>query len=95
MNKLYFLLFLLVLMIVPSICSAQPAIVNDCRIQRCYTVLFPFPHNRCECVEHYYYPLYVPPRHRYMPPPPHRGPRPGHHPPPPPHNHHHGPGPRR
>lgn len=88
MNKLYFLLLLLVLMIAPSICLAQPVVVNDCRIQRCYTVLFPFPHNRCECVERYYYPLYVPPRHRYMPPhPPHHGPRPGHHPPPPSPNH--------
>lgn len=94
MNKLYFLLLLLVLMIAPSICLAQPVVVNDCRIQRCYTVLFPFPHNRCECLDYYYYPVYTPRHYRPAPPPP-RGPRPGHHPPPPPHNHHHGPGPRR
>lgn len=94
MNKLYAILFAGVMMIIPALCSAQPVVVSDCRIQRCYTVLLPFPHNRCECVERYYYPLYTP-RHYRPAPPPHRGPRPGHHPPPPSHNHHHGPGPRR
>ena len=54
-------------------------------VERCYTVLFPYPHSRCEYVyvRRNYTP--VPPVRHYrpLPPPPPRH-RPGHHPPPPP-----------
>lgn len=82
MNKLSAIaLFLFTLFLIPSLCSAQP-IIKDCRAQKCYTVLFPFPHSKCECVDYHnrYYPRYVPRKHHHMPPPP-RDHRSGHHPP--------------
>lgn len=84
MNKFIAVIFAALLtiaaFIIPSMCSAQSVIVYDCRVQKCYTILFPFPHSRCECVERYHYPFYTP-RHKQVPP------RPRHHPPPP-HSHH-------
>lgn len=70
---------LLVFIMLPSIASAQ-SVIRDCEVQKCYKVLFPFPHSRCECVDYNYHPRYVPRRH-YHPVPP-KGHRPGHHPPP-------------
>jgi U5 snRNP spliceosome subunit len=93
---------LLAMIVLPSIVSAQPAPPPPPGayhiVEQCYTVLFPYPHSRCEYVRvrRNYTP--APPVRHYHPlppPPPHH--RPGHHPPPPPggHGHHPGPGPRR
>lgn len=84
---------LLAFIVLPSVASAQPLPPPPGLyyvVERCYTVLFPYPHSRCEYVRvrRNYTP--VPPPHRMGPPP--MGPRPGHHPPPPGgHNHNHGP----
>lgn len=92
---------LLAFIVLQSIASAQPLPPPGPYyvVERCYTVLFPYPHSRCEYVRvrRNYTPV-PPPLHRMGPPPPHHmgpppmGPRPGHHPPPPGgHNHNHGP----
>ena len=85
---------LFIMMVIPSIASAQPAPPPGTHWERvCYTSLIPYPHSKCE-----YRIVY----NRFIPPPPRHhhhnyytpGPRPGHHPPPPPPNHHnHHPGP--
>lgn len=82
----------LFMLILPSITVAQPAPPPPPGvyhvIERCYTMLFPYPHSRCEYirVRRNYTPA-PPPPHRMGPPP--MGPRPGHHPPPPPGGHWH------
>jgi len=77
---------LLMFIVLPSVASAQPLPPPPGPyyvVERCYTVLFPYPHSRCE---------YVRISRNYTPVPPPIGPRPGHHPPPPgSHNHNHGP----
>lgn len=90
---------LLAMVVLPSTVSAQPLPPHPGAyhiVERCYTVLFPYPHSRCEYVRvrRNYTPA-PPPHHHHGPLPP-PGPRPGHHPPPPGgHGHHPGPGPHR
>ena len=90
---------LLTMIVLPTIVSAQPAPPPPGAyhiVERCYTVLFPYPHSRCEYVRvrRDYTPVPHPPHFRPVPPPPNH--RPGHHPPPPPGGRNHvGPGPRR
>lgn len=88
MKQLMIALIALLGLLIPASVIAQP---GPEYIQRCYTVLVPFPHTNCEWVRvrYDYRPAPPPPPRRgHMPPPPPRGPRPGHHPPPPPHHGH-------
>ena len=81
MKHVIALLFVTVLafIVLPSIASAQPLPPPGPYyvVERCYTVLFPYPHSRCEYVHvrRNYTPV-PPPPHRMGPPPPpnHRGP---------------------
>lgn len=97
-NFIAIMFALLVFIVLPSVASAQPLPPHPGSyyvVERCYTVLFPYPHSRCEYVHvrRNYTPV-PPPPHRMGPPP--MGPRPGHHPPPSGgHNHNHNHGPRR
>lgn len=92
-NFITIMFTLFAIIVLPSIASAQPLpppMGPYYVVERCYTVLFPYPHSKCEYVRvrRNYTP--APPPHRMGPPP--MGPRPGHHPPPPGgHNHNHGP----
>lgn len=86
MKLIIFVMFILSFSFISNNVSAQQ-VFRDCEVQKCYKVLFPFPHSRCECVDYRYHPRYVPRRHYRPMPPPHRDHRPGHHPPP----HHKGP----
>jgi hypothetical protein len=84
----------LFILIVPAIAFSQPLPPHYRPyyvVERCYTVLLPYPHSRCEYVRvrRGYTPVPMPPPH-YRPLPP-LGPRPGHRPPP--HNHKPAPGP--
>lgn len=81
MRLIIFVMLILGCSFISADVLAQPAI-RDCEIQKCYKVLFPFPHSRCECVDLRYHPRYVPRRHYHPAPPPHRDHRSGHHPPP-------------
>jgi hypothetical protein len=78
MKSLIFVMFILSCLFISVNASAQP-VIRDCEVQKCYKVLFPFPHSRCECVDYRYHHRYAPRRH-YHPAPP-RDHRPGHHPP--------------
>lgn len=88
MNKFTIILFsILFMLIIPTIGSAQPAPPPPGAyyvVEQCYTVLFPYPHSKCEYVRvrrNYTPALPLPLPHRMGPPP--MRPRPGHHPPPP------------
>lgn len=100
MNKFITIMFSLFAMIMlPSIAYAQHTIqpYNSAYhiVERCYTVLFPYPHSRCEYVQvrRNYTPL-IPYHHHNYRPLPYPVPRHGHHPPHHNGNHHHN-GPRR
>lgn len=80
MKLIIFVMLILSFSFISKNVSAQQ-VFRDCEVQKCYKVLFPFPHSRCECVDYRYHHRYVPRRH-YRPMPPPRGHRPGHHPPP-------------
>lgn len=81
MNKLITIVFAFIAMIfVPSIAYTHPYHGTYRIVERCYTVLFPYPHSRCEYVQvrrnythiiphhhHNYRPL-PPPRHWHHPP---------------------------
>ena len=92
-NFITIMVAVLAFIVLPSVASAQPVpppMGPYYVIERCYTVLFPYMHSRCEYVRvrRNYTPV-LPPPHRMGPPP--MGPRHGHHPPPPGgHNHNHG-----
>lgn len=88
MNKFITIMFSLFAMIVlPSIAYAQPYHGAYHIIEMCYTVLFPYPHSRCEYVQvrHNYAPI-IPHHHSYRPLP-QPAPRHWHHPP---HHNHNG-----
>lgn len=90
MNKLITIMFALFAMIMlPSIAYTHPYHGTYRIVERCYTVLFPYPHSRCEYVQvrRNYTPVFPHHHHNYRPLPP--APRHWHHPP-----HHHN-GPRR
>ena len=102
MKNIFAIMFIFILMVAaPALVSAQPVPPPGTHYEQyCYSVLFPFPHSRCEYrLVHNYrvVPPPPPPRHRhYTPAPPPPGPRPGgHHPGPGPNHNHHGPGPKR
>ena len=81
MNKLITSVFALFAMIfVPSIAYTQPYHGTYRIVERCYTVLFPYPHSRCEYVQvrRNYTPIIPHHHHNYRPLPP---PRHWHHPP--------------
>ena len=81
MNKLIASIFALFAMIfVPSIAYTQPYHGTYRIVERCYTVLFPYPHSRCEYVQvrRNYTPIIPHHHHNYRPLPP---PRHWHHPP--------------
>lgn len=78
MKSFIFVAVVLSCLFISTSASAHP-VIRDCEVQKCYKVLFPFPHSKCECVDYRYYQHYVPHRH-YHPVPPPRGHRPGHHP---------------
>ena len=90
MNKLITIVFAFIAMIVlPSIAYTHPHHCTYRIVERCYTVLFPYPHSICEYVQvrrnytpviprhhHNYRPLPQPsPRHWHHPPHHHNGPR--------------------
>lgn len=79
MKLIIFVMLILSFSFISKNVSAQQ-VFRDCEVQKCYKVLFPFPHSICECVDHRYHHRYVPRRH-YRPMPPPRCHRPGHHPP--------------
>lgn len=81
MRLIIFVMLILGCSFISTDVLAQP-VIRDCEIQKCYKVLFPFPHSRCECVDYRYHPRYVPRRHYHPSPPQHGDHRPGHHPPP-------------
>ena len=90
MNKLITIMFALFAMIfVPSITYTHPYHGTYRIVERCYTVLFPYPHSRCGYVQvrRNYTPI-IPHHHNYRPLP-QPAPRHWHHPP------HHRNGPRR
>ena len=95
MNKLITIMFAFIAMIfVPSISYTHPYNCTYRIVERCYTVLFPYPHSRCEYVQvrRNYAPV-IPQHHRHyrsLPQPAHRH---GYHPPHHNGNHHHN-GPR-
>ena len=101
MKNIFTIMFILILMVAaPTLVSAQPVPPPGTHYEQyCYSVLFPFPHSRCEYRLVHNYRLVPPPPHRhhhYTPAPPPPRPRPGgHHPGPRPNHNHHGPGPRR
>ena len=81
MNKLFTSVFALFAMIfVPSIAYTQPYHGTYRIVERRYTVLFPYPHSRCEYVQvrRNYTPIIPRHHHNYIPLPP---PRHWHHPP--------------
>ena len=81
MNKLITSVFALFAMIfVPSIAYTQPYHGTYRIVERCYTILFPYPHSRCEYVQvrRNYTPIIPHHHHNYRPLPP---PRHWHHPP--------------
>ena len=82
MNKLITIMFALFAMIMlPSIAYTQPCHGTYHIVERCYTVLFPYPHSRCEYVQvrRNYTPIIPHHHHNYRPLPP--APRHWHHPP--------------
>ena len=90
MNKFITIMFALFAMIfVPSIAYTQPYHGTYHIVERCYTVLFPYPHSRCEYVQvrRNYTPIIPHHHHNYRPLPP--APRHWHHPPHHNCNHHH------
>ena len=100
MKNIFAIMFIFILMVAaPALVSAQPVPPPGTHYEQyCYSVLFPFPHSRCEYrLVHNYRVVPPPPQHRhYTPAPPPPGPRPGgHHPGPGPNHNHHGPGPKR
>lgn len=95
MNKFITIMFSLFAMIMlSSIAYAQQTIQQYHGVyrivERCYTVLFPYPHSRCEYVQvrRNYTPL-IPYHHHNYRPLPYQVPRHGHHPPHHNGNHHH------
>ena len=83
MNKLItIMLSLLAMIFVPSISYTHPYHGTYHIVERCYTVLFPYTHSRCEYVQvrRNYTPLIPYHRHNYRPLP-HPVPRHLHHPP--------------
>ena len=95
MNKfITFVFSLFAMIVVPSIAYAQPYHDAYHVIEMCYTVLFPYPHSRCEYVQlrRNYTPLIPYHNHNYRPLP-QPSPRHWHHPPH--HNGNHRNGPRR
>ena len=90
MNKFITIMFALFAMIfVPSIAYTQPYHGTYHIVERCYTVLFPYPHSICEYVQvrRNYTPIIPHHHHNYRPLPP--APRHWHHPPHHNCNHHH------
>ena len=77
---------LLTMIVVPSIAYAQHTIPPYHIVERCYTVLFPYPHSRCEYVQvrRHYTPIIPHHHHRHYRPLPHPAHRHWHHQP-----HHH------
>lgn len=84
------MLSLFAMIFVPSISYTHPYHGTYHIVERCYTVLFTYPHSRCEYVQirRNYTPLIPHHRHNYMPLP-QPVPRHGHHPPHHNSNHHH------
>lgn len=87
MNKLITIMFSLFAMIMlPSIAYAQHTIQQYHgayhTVERCYTVLFPYPHSRCEYIQvrRHYTPI-IPHHHRHYRPLPQPAPKRWHHPP--------------
>ena len=96
MNKLITSVFALLAMIfVPSIAYTHPHHGTYHIVERCYTILFPYPHSRCEYVQvrRNCTPI-IPHHHHNYRPLPQPSPRHWHHPPHHNCNHHHN-GPRR
>ena len=83
MNKLIIIVFALFAMIfVPSIAYTHPCHGTYRIVEKCYTVLFPYPHSRCEYVQvrRNYTPV-IPRHHHNYRPLPQPSPRHWHHPP--------------
>lgn len=83
MNKLITIMFALFAMIlVPSIAYTHPHHGTYRIVERCYTVLFPYPHSRCEYVQvRRNYTHIIPHHHHNYRPLPQPAPRHWHHPP--------------
>ena len=81
---------LFAMIVLPSIAYAQPYHETYRIVEMCYTVLFPYPHSRCEYIQvrHHYTPI-IPHHHRHYRPLPQPAPRHWHHPPHHNCNHHH------
>ena len=85
---------LFTMIVLQSIAYAQHTIQPYHIVEQCYTVLFPYPHSRCEYIQvrRHYTPI-IPHHHRHYRPLPQPPPRHWHHPPHHNGNHHHN-GPR-
>ena len=84
MNKLITIVFAFIAMIfVPSIAYTHPYHGTYRIVERCYTVLFPYPHLRCEYVQvrRNYTPIIPHHHHHNYRPLPQPAPRHWHHPP--------------
>ena len=81
---------LFTMIVLQSIAYAQHTIQPYHIVEQCYTVLFPYPHSRCEYIQvrHHYTPI-IPHHHRHYRPLPQPAPRHWHHPPYHNGNHHH------